>query len=224
MSIPQIPSLPRVPKPVLALLLALLATHAVYASPPPELSASQVSAPQQAERAQAGTTASSQVSQTAKDNSADGAESDAADRSEIDTVDLDEIVVKATRSNKTAKDLPIKIDVFGEDEIRLQQSLTTNPTEILSNLIPSFSPSRQKLSDAGTSFRGRRPLFLIDGVPQSNPLRDGSRSGFTLDMEVVETIEVVFGANASQGLGASGGIINYITVSPPETGDRKSVV
>jgi len=219
MSIPKIPSLPRVPKPGLVLLLALLATHAVYASPSAELSASQLAAPQQAERAQAGTMASSQGSQTAKDNSADGAESDAADSSGIDTVDLDEIVVKATRSNKTAKDLPIKIDVFGEDEIRLQQSLTTNPTEILSNLIPSFSPSRQKLSDAGTSFRGRRPLFLIDGVPQSNPLRDGSRSGFTLDMEVVETIEVVFGANASQGLGASGGIINYITVSPPESGE-----
>ncbi|HET7322417.1 MAG TPA: TonB-dependent receptor [Longimicrobiaceae bacterium] len=119
----------------------------------------------------------------------------------------------------TAASLPIKVDVIAAEEVDAQQGLVSNPTEILSNLIPSYSPSRQKLSSAGESFRGRRPLFLIDGVPQSNPLRDGHRDGFTIDMEAVERIEVVFGANATQGLGATGGIINYITVSPPTNGE-----
>lgn len=128
-------------------------------------------------------------------------------------------VVAATRTGTTAAALPIKVDVIGEAEIQLQQGLVSSPTELVSNVIPSFAPSRQKLTSSGESFRGRRPLFLIDGVPQSNPLRDGRRDGFTIDPEAIERVEVIFGANAIQGLGATGGIINYITVSPPETGE-----
>jgi iron complex outermembrane receptor protein len=112
----------------------------------------------------------------------------------------------------------VKVQVIDQEEVLAQRSLATNPTELLSNLVPSFSPARQKLSTAGESFRGRRPLFLVDGVPQSNPLRDGRRDGFTIDMEAIERIEVVFGANALQGLGATGGIVNYVTVTPPTSG------
>jgi len=132
--------------------------------------------------------------------------------------DPEEIVITAMRSNKPGTSLPIKVDVFGREELRLQQSLASNPTEMLSNLIPSYSPGRQKLTSSGESFRGRRPLFLIDGVPQSNPLRDGRRDGFTIDTEMVDRVEVMFGANAIQGLGATGGIINYVTRRPPADG------
>jgi iron complex outermembrane receptor protein len=128
-------------------------------------------------------------------------------------------VVAAMRTGTSAAALPIKVEVVHEAELAQQRTLASNPTEILSNLIPSFSPARQKLSTAGESFRGRRPLFLIDGVPQSNPLRDGRRDAFTIDMENIERVEVVFGANAIQGLGATGGIVNYVTVSPPLSGE-----
>jgi iron complex outermembrane receptor protein len=127
-------------------------------------------------------------------------------------------VITTVRSSRSVASLPIKVEVLDEREIQRQQSLATNPTELLANLVPSFSPGRQKLTSAGESFRGRRPLFLIDGVPQSNPLRDGRRDGFTLGMDLVERVEVIFGANAIQGLGATGGIINYITLSPPVSG------
>ncbi|MBN1239545.1 MAG: TonB-dependent receptor [Gammaproteobacteria bacterium] len=137
---------------------------------------------------------------------------------------LEEIVVTATRIDTSPVSIPIKVEVFDEREIRLQQTLATNPSEIVSNLVPSFSPSRQKMTGAGESFRGRRPLFLIDGVPQSNPLRDGRRDGVTIDMEMVERVEVVFGANAIQGLGATGGIINYVTATPPDTGELEQRV
>lgn len=133
-------------------------------------------------------------------------------------------VVAATRSGAGAASLPIKVDVIDDREIQLQRSLASTPTEVLSNVIPSFAPSRQKLTSSGESFRGRRPLFLIDGVPQSNPLRDGRRDGFTIDVEAIERVEVIFGANAIQGLGATGGIVNYVTVSPPETGELEQRV
>lgn len=65
-------------------------------------------------------------------------------------------VVAATRAGTNAASLPVKVDVIDAREVELQQSLVANPTELLSNLIPSFSPARQKLSTAGESFRGCR--------------------------------------------------------------------
>jgi iron complex outermembrane receptor protein len=132
---------------------------------------------------------------------------------------LEEILVSATRTTRSDKAISNKITLFDAEEVRLQQMLTVNPADMLANLLPSFSASRQKLTGLGETFRGRSPLFLIDGVPQSNPLRDGNRAGFTIDMSVVEQIEVIYGANAIQGLGATGGIINYITMRPPKSGE-----
>ncbi|SDJ31241.1 iron complex outermembrane recepter protein [Billgrantia gudaonensis] len=97
-------------------------------------------------------------------------------------------------------------------------AITQDPGQVLSNLIPSYSPSRQKLSNAGETFRGRKPLFLVDGVPQSNPLRDSSRDSYTIDLSMVERIEVIHGASAEHGLGATGGIINYVTKQPDGAG------
>ena len=134
-------------------------------------------------------------------------------------VALDPLQILTTvRGARSAASLPVKIEVVDGRDIEVQQSLAANPTELLANVIPSFSPGRQKLTSAGESFRGRRPLYLVDGIPQSNPLRDGRRDGFTVGMDVIERVEVVFGANAIQGLGATGGIVNFITMDPPETG------
>lgn len=127
-------------------------------------------------------------------------------------------VVTTVRGARSISTLPMKVNVVDQRQVERQQTLASNPTEVLANLVPSFSPGRQKLTSSGESFRGRRPLFLIDGVPQSNPLRDGRRDGFTIGLDVVERVEVVFGANAVQGLGATGGIVNYITVDPPTSG------
>ncbi|MEJ8567736.1 TonB-dependent receptor [Elongatibacter sediminis] len=132
---------------------------------------------------------------------------------------LEEILVSATRTARTDKAISNKVTFVESEEIRIQQTLSLNPTDMLSNLLPSYSPSRQKLTGLGEAFRGRSPLLLIDGVPQSNPLRDGSRDGFTIDLAVVEEVEIVYGANAIQGLGATGGIINYKTLSPSRTGE-----
>ena len=41
----------------------------------------------------------------------------------------------------------------------------------------------------------------------------GSRAAHTIDLAMVERIEVIHGASAIHGLGATGGIINFITKS-----------
>ncbi|NIC06706.1 TonB-dependent receptor [Billgrantia bachuensis] len=125
--------------------------------------------------------------------------------------DLNPLVITATRNRSQAGETPQKVTVITREQIEQQLAITNDPGQVLSNLIPSYSPSRQKLNNAGETFRGRDALFLIDGVPQSNPLRDSSRDSYTIDLSMVERIEVIHGASAEHGLGATGGIINYVT-------------
>ncbi|SEJ67682.1 iron complex outermembrane recepter protein [Pseudomonas linyingensis] len=131
-----------------------------------------------------------------------------------EVLELDTLTVNATRGKSEAGKTPQKITVITRKQIEQQLAITSDHGQVLSNLIPSYSPSRQKLSNAGETFRGRAALVMIDGVPQSTPLRAGGRDGYTIDLEMVERIEVIHGASAEHGLGATGGIINYVTRRP----------
>ncbi len=128
----------------------------------------------------------------------------------------DEIIVIAARTTLPPSALPNTIQLIDAAELRRQAQVTGSALEVVSALVPSFSPTREKLSGAGETLRGRSPLFLIDNVPQSNPLRDGSRDGYTIDPFFIERVEVIFGSNAIQGIGATGGVINYVTPAAPE--------
>ncbi|RUO69616.1 TonB-dependent receptor [Idiomarina ramblicola] len=121
------------------------------------------------------------------------------------------IEIKATRTSIPQSSIPATVSVIEGDELRQQLSVAESLSDILGNLIPAYSPSRQKLTSSGETLRGRDPLYLIDGVPQSNPLRNGSRAAYTIDPFMIERVEVIHGASAIQGMGASGGIINIVT-------------
>lgn len=121
------------------------------------------------------------------------------------------VKISTNRTPAVSSALSFKVTVITEQEIRQQLALGFDTTQILANLIPSMAPSRQKLSGMGETLRGSAALIMIDGIPQGNPLRDVSRDGHVIDLEMVKSIEVIYGANAMQGLGATGGIINFIT-------------
>jgi iron complex outermembrane recepter protein len=131
-----------------------------------------------------------------------------------DPLALDEMTITSTRADTKLKDSPQVVTVIDREQIEQQLKISPDTSQVLSRLLPSFTPARQKLSSAGETFRGRAPLFLVDGVPQSNPLRDTQRDGHTIDLSMVERIEVIHGASAIHGLGATGGIINFITRRP----------
>lgn len=131
-----------------------------------------------------------------------------------EALELDTLTINATRGKSEVGKTPQKITVITREQIEQQLAITSDHGQVLSNLIPSYSPSRQKLSNAGETFRGRAALVMIDGVPQSTPLRAGGRDGYTIDLSMVERIEVIHGASAEHGLGATGGIINYVTRRP----------
>lgn len=125
--------------------------------------------------------------------------------------DIEKITVTASRMDKSPSSIPNTVTIIDRAQLEEQFRTTKDLSTIIGNLAPSFSPSRQKMSNTGETLRGRPPLIMIDGVPQSNPLRSGGRSGQTIDPAMIERIEIIHGANAMHGLGAQGGIINYIT-------------
>lgn len=129
---------------------------------------------------------------------------------------VEEVLVTASRVERPLGTIPNTVTLINTAELGQQLSIENDLSVVLGNLIPSFSPGRQKFTSAGETLRGRQPLYLIDGVPQSNPLRNGGREGHTIDPTVLERVEVLHGANAIHGLGASGGIINLITKRPTE--------
>ena len=142
----------------------------------------------------------------------DAAAADAADGAD----DADVIVVTAARTALPPNALPMTIDVIGKDMLDQQIAISGSVTDAVANLTPSFSPTRQKLSGSGETLRGRSPLYAINGIPQSTPMRDGSRDGFTIDGFFVDRVEHIYGSNALQGIGGTGGIVNQVTIGAPK--------
>lgn len=125
------------------------------------------------------------------------------------------IVVTATRTKLPASALPLTVDVIDAEALGRQLQISGSTVDAVSALLPSFSPTREKLSGSGESLRGRSPLYAIDGIPQSTPVRDSSRDGYTIDPFFIDRVEVIYGSNALQGIGATGGVLNQVTVAPP---------
>lgn len=140
-----------------------------------------------------------------------------------DSVHLGTLTITAQRSPTTLQESAQKVLIIDQDAIRNQLLLSDDSSQILAKLIPGYAPASEKFGTVGESFRGREVLFMIDGVPQSNPLRDGSRESRTIDLGMVNHIEVIYGASAEQGMGATGGIINFVTKTAKAYGTTQEI-
>jgi iron complex outermembrane receptor protein len=140
-----------------------------------------------------------------------------------DDATVPSVLVSASRSNIAANQAPQTVVIIKQEEIERQMAISGNSSDVLSSVLPSYTPSRGKMNGSGETLRGRAPLILVDGVPQSNPMRPTGREAHTIDFSMVERIEVVQGANAINGLGATGGTINIITKRPENGAFNQSI-
>lgn len=143
-----------------------------------------------------------------QDNAADAQD---AERSDDDERNDEDIIVTGSRTPKAVDKIPGAITVISPAEVQQNLILNEDSTSVLAKSVPGYSESSQTLNTLGETMRGRAALYLFDGIPQSTPLRDGSRNATFTDMAVVERIEVIGGASAAEGIGAAGGVINYIS-------------
>ncbi|MFG6416973.1 TonB-dependent receptor [Roseateles sp. DC23W] len=137
-----------------------------------------------------------------------------------DTNQLERTIVTGTRTAKAIDKIPGAINVIGRTELAQTLAVTEDATAVLSRVVPGYSESSQAMSNTGETLRGRIALRLFDGVPQGSPLREGTRNATFTDMGLVGRIEVINGPSASEGIGAAGGIINYISRVPTKQGDE----
>lgn len=134
-------------------------------------------------------------------------------------MDLDEVVVTATRTERTTEETPAGISVVTKEEINDTRMFGLK--EALTGLPGVQSESKNGGYDARLIIRGaglkarygvREIMILLDGVPITDP--DGmSRLDF-VDSQMVDRIDVVKGPNSTlYGANAAGGVINIITKS-----------
>nr|WP_252738853.1 TonB-dependent receptor [Colwellia sp. D2M02] len=131
--------------------------------------------------------------------------------SDNDLKNIERIIVTGSRIAESIDEVPASITIITQKQIAEQLKVSSEIQSLLANLVPGMAPSTGTSSNSGQTLRGRAPLIMIDGVPQSTPLRNGSLGVRSLDASVIERIEVIKGATSVYGNGAAGGVINYIT-------------
>ena len=140
------------------------------------------------------------------------------------TPELSTVVVSASRLEQDAQTSPQNVRVIPREVIEEQLAFTSSTTQILSNLIPSMTPAMQKMTNYGQTMRGLQPLILVDGIPQSSPMYTSTgRDMTTIDPSMIDRIEVIQGANSSNGIGGMGGVINIMT-KQARSGDARQHV
>ncbi|SEK42007.1 iron complex outermembrane recepter protein [Colwellia chukchiensis] len=136
----------------------------------------------------------------------------------ISTDTMERIVVTGSRIVESIEEVPATITIINRQQIAEQLKISPELQTLLAALVPGLAPSTGSSSNSGQTLRGRSPLVMIDGVPQSTPLRNGALGMRTLDPSTIERIEVIKGATSIYGNGAAGGIINYITKQANNSG------
>ena len=133
------------------------------------------------------------------------------------------IVVTGTRSPKLVDKIPGAITLVSKEDIQHTLAVTEDATAVLARTVPGYAEASQAMSNTGENLRGRIALRLFDGVPQGSPLREGTRNATFTDMGLIGRIEVINGPSASEGIGAAGGIINYISKVPTKYGNETTL-
>lgn len=138
--------------------------------------------------------------------------------------ELDEVVIKSTRSTRTIKNIPTRIEFIGAEE--LGEKAVMNPTNISMVLRESTGIQMQQTSlNSGSSniriqgLDGRYTQLLKDGFP----LYDGFSSGLSI-LQIppldLQQFEIIKGSSSTlYGGGAIAGLVNMISKTPDEEPD-----
>lgn len=134
-----------------------------------------------------------------------------------DPLGLETVVVTATRTPKTLKDIPVVTRVITAEDIRKVDA--TNVKDMLQQELPglefTYSMGQQVLNMGG--YDGNNILFLVDGERMAGESMDNIDFS-RLNLSSVARIEIVKGAASTlYGSSAMGGVINIITKEPSST-------
>ncbi|MBC7864972.1 MAG: TonB-dependent receptor plug domain-containing protein, partial [Bacteroidia bacterium] len=128
-------------------------------------------------------------------------------------INLDEVVLSASRSADTLKNIPFHMTIINQKQIEF-----SNP-QTAADLIQNAGVMVQRSQAGGGSpimrgFESSRVLLVVDGVRMNNAIyRAGHlQDVMTLDASMIEKTEVVFGpSSTAYGSDALGGVMHFYT-------------
>ncbi|WP_434927398.1 TonB-dependent receptor [Shewanella sp. HL-SH2] len=134
-----------------------------------------------------------------------------ADEAQTSNKSMERMIITGSRAVERIDEVPSSVTLINQQTLAQDMQVTSELQNLLAFRVPGLAPSTGTSSNSGQTLRGRAALVMIDGVPQSTPLRNGQLGISSIDPGAIERIEVIKGATSIYGNGASGGIINYIT-------------
>lgn len=134
-------------------------------------------------------------------------------KQQVDVEGTTEIIITGVNSrlSPSIDTFPGSVTVIGSEEVATQLAISTDVAAMLATKVPGFATQSFSSSDFGQTMRGRGLSYYVDGMPISNPLRDGGRSLRSVATSAIGGVEVIRGASALYGNGGNGGAVNYIT-------------
>ncbi len=141
---------------------------------------------------------------------------------DTDSGKIDEIVVHATRMERTIDQIPAAISVVTKDDIQrgrqqlgMDESLASMPGVFIQDRYNFSRDLRIAIRGFGarSSFGIRGVKIIVDGIPESLPDGQGQSDG--IDLGSTEQIEVIRGPSSSLYGNASGGVINISSERGP---------
>ncbi|MGE5406821.1 MAG: TonB-dependent receptor, partial [Methanosarcina sp.] len=136
-------------------------------------------------------------------------------------INLNEVVVTATKSEKTLKNVPVLTQVI--DAGKMLVLGIDNVPDALQNMVPGLDVSQfgTRTSISLQGMDAKYVLFLVDGERIAGEV-NGDIDYSMLNMENIEKIEVIKGASSSlYGSNAIGGVVNIITKRIDESFDGR---
>ena len=126
------------------------------------------------------------------------------------TETLDTLIVTSGSLETAISDVAATMWVVDNEQIEREISTGADLKVALGRLIPGYDFGGESRTNNAQNMRGRTALIMIDGV-SLNSTRSISRQLDSISPFNVARVEVLSGATAIYGAGASGGIINIIT-------------
>jgi iron complex outermembrane receptor protein len=121
------------------------------------------------------------------------------------------ITVSGSRLPSSLRSMPQSVQIIEAEDLERQQLVTSNMADVLANVVPGISRGSNTAVNTYTAIRGRKPVFLIDGVLVTSTLNDTGREMNLIDPDSIRRIEVVPGSSALYGNSAGAGFVNYVT-------------
>jgi iron complex outermembrane receptor protein len=138
-----------------------------------------------------------------------------------DNSELAEVIVTSTRTNSRIEDIPIRVEVIGEEEVDEEGSMKPANISMLLAESPGIQAQQTSATNGNVSIRlqgldGKYTQILKDGFP----LFGGFAQGLSI-MQIppldLKQVEIIKGSSSSlYGSDAVAGIINLITKQPQE--------